>query len=150
MPQQPIATDIDRSADPNPIGTTATTGTTATAATKLPDSGRRIDEVLDLLDDADCRAILEATGGEALSAAEIQETCDIPRSTVYRKLEQLTGAGLLAERLRIRRSGKHTREYLRIVEDVVFSMDTDDGVALQISRREPVPERMSLQQVAGD
>lgn len=141
MRQQRIATDFARTSDPNTTGRTDTT---------LLASGGRIDEVLDLLEDADCRAILQATGDQALSAAEIQETCDIPRSTVYRKLEKLTGAGLLADRLQIRRSGKHTREYVRIVEDLVFSMDTDEGVALQISRREPAAERISLPPVAGD
>lgn len=92
-------------------------------------------DVLDALDDADCRAILDATSETALSASEISETCDVPLSTTYRKLDILTDAGLLEERTRIRRSGKHPSEYARRVEEVVISVGTGREMELQVSRR---------------
>lgn len=93
-----------------------------------------VEELLTALDDADCRAVLEATGEEALTAAELGERCDIPSSTVYRKVEQLTETGLLEEQLRVRRSGKHTREYRRRVDELSVSIG-DDGTQLQAEPR---------------
>ncbi|MFA9517401.1 helix-turn-helix domain-containing protein [Halopenitus sp. H-Gu1] len=100
------------------------------------DDEKRVQEVLGALDDADCRAILEATSDETLSANEVSEACNLPLSTTYRKLDLLTEAELLEERTRIRRSGKHASEYSRTVEDVVVSLDPQGGVELRISRHE--------------
>ena len=90
--------------------------------------------LFDVLGDEDCRAILLATGDEALSASELSEACDLPLSTTYRKLDRLTDAGLLVEGIRLRRSGKHTSEYVRSVDDVHVSIDTDGGFALTVHR----------------
>lgn len=95
----------------------------------------RIDTLLDALEDQDCRTILEAASGQALSAAELSEACDLPLSTTYRKVDQLADAGLLEEQVRLSRSGKHTNEYILGVENVQFSVDPDDGIALQVSHR---------------
>lgn len=95
-----------------------------------------VTDLLDLFEDATCRAILEATSGEALSAAEIVATCEVSTSSAYRKLNQLTDAGLLEERVRIRRSGNHTSEYVRNFEDVVISLGGDEGMVLCVSHRD--------------
>lgn len=106
------------------------------------DESRTVSEVsevesfFDVLDDADCRSILRATSEEALSASELSEECGIPLSTTYRKLESLTEAGLLEEGLRLRRSGKHTSEYRRRVDDIVVSMDAAGEFSLSVTRRE--------------
>ncbi|MFB6220471.1 MAG: helix-turn-helix domain-containing protein [Halolamina sp.] len=92
-----------------------------------------ITELLAVLDDEDCRAVLKATGDEPLSAGELADVCDIPSSTVYRKVERLVDAGLLQEGVRIRASGKHTSEYSRCVERVALSID-DAGTELQVER----------------
>lgn len=92
--------------------------------------------VLSALNDADCRAILDATGDAALSAGELSEACDLPLSTAYRKLDLLTDAGLLDERTRIRRSGKHVGEYARRVEEVLVSVAGDGGLELRVVRGE--------------
>ena len=99
--------------------------------------------VLDVLHDADCRAILRATGETALSANEVAETCDLAQSTAYRKLDLLTDAGLVEERTRLRRSGKHASEYVRAVDSVVVSLDAgaDDGVRIQLSPCEASRDR---------
>jgi DNA-binding transcriptional ArsR family regulator len=86
----------------------------------------RLQEPLDALQDAECRAILSATSDAALSAKEVSKRCELPRSTVYRKLDQLTDAGLLAEHTRVRRTGKHTSVYRRTVDGVCVSV-TDAG-----------------------
>ena len=91
--------------------------------------------LLRALEDGDCRTILEATGEEALSATELSERYDLPTSTVYRKLERLTDAGLIEERIRIHRTGRHVSEYVRCVGDVRFSVG-DGEAELEVIRRE--------------
>lgn len=100
------------------------------------ESKSTVQGVLDALYDADCRAILVATGDEALSAGEISETCDLPLSTTYRKLSVLTEAGLLEGRTRVQRRGKHPTEYVRCVEDVVLSIGSSGAKSVRLFRRE--------------
>lgn len=97
-------------------------------------------EILSALDDADCHAILEATSGGALTANEISETCDLPLSTTYRKLDLLADVGFVEERTRIRGSGKHASEFVRSVSDVVVSLSQQGTVGLQISYMENSPK----------
>lgn len=99
------------------------------------DGEESIQELLDVLDDPGCRDILDATSNTALSANEVSETCDLPLSTTYRKLELLTDVGLLEERTRVRRSGKHPNEYIRTVSNVVISLDSGEGTELRITHR---------------
>ncbi|WP_411965364.1 helix-turn-helix domain-containing protein [Haloferax sp. YSMS24] len=91
-----------------------------------------MDTLFDVLDDESCRCILEVTDGTALSASEISEACDLPLSTTYRKLEPLTETGLLSKGLRISRSGKHTAEYERAIDDVTVSVSAS-GLEVRIS-----------------
>ncbi|EMA31083.1 helix-turn-helix domain-containing protein [Halobiforma nitratireducens] len=93
------------------------------------------DAVLSALDDDACRAILEATSEEALTATELSEQCDIPTSTAYRKVEKLTDAGLVTEQVRINTSGKHATEYRTCFDDVVVSL-ADGGVELELTNGE--------------
>mgnify|MGYP002338714851 CR=1 FL=1 len=104
------------------------------------DAERSIEKLLNVLGDADCRAILDATSDEVLSANEVSETCDLPLSTTYRKLDLLTDSGLLEERTRIRQSGKHASEFYRAVEDVLVSLGTHGGISLHVIHREHAEE----------
>jgi DNA-binding transcriptional ArsR family regulator len=96
--------------------------------------GEAAELVLDALDDEDCRRILGATATEPLSAQELADRLDLPRSTAYRKLERLTEAGLVRERTRVRPSGHHTSEYARVVEDVDVHVGPDGGVEVAVDR----------------
>lgn len=116
MSQSPPAT---------PAASTSDSETTVTAP-------ERTDELLGALRDEGCRAILDATSDAALSASELSEARDLPLSTAYRKLDRLTEAGLLEERTRIGTAGKHTSEYVCLVDDVVVSI-TDGGAELRVS-----------------
>lgn len=100
------------------------------------DAEENVDRLLDILHDTDCRNILEATSEESLSASEISDTCDVPLSTAYRKIELLTDAGLLSEGTRVRRSGKHTSEYSRNVGDVSVAVTADGDLEATVARRE--------------
>ncbi|MFQ3285142.1 MAG: DNA-binding transcriptional ArsR family regulator [Natronomonas sp.] len=89
--------------------------------------------VLTALEDPDCRALLEATADEALTAGELIERCGVPRSTTYRKLDRLTEAGLLAESIRISPDGKHANEYRRTFDDVTISLDDCESTTVGLS-----------------
>jgi DNA-binding transcriptional ArsR family regulator len=91
--------------------------------------------ILDAIQDVDCRAILEATGDESLSASELSDRCELPLSTTYRKLDTLTDIGLLAERTRLCPDGKHASEYVRTVDDVRVSTGPDGDFEVTVFRR---------------
>lgn len=93
-----------------------------------------VQKLLDALDDADCRAVLEETDDTALSAKEVSEHCGLPLSTTYRKLDLLAEVGLLEEQTRVRRSGKHTSEYTRTVDSVAVSLGSRGETELRVSR----------------
>ena len=73
---------------------------------------QEIESLLAAFEDTDCRAIIEATMETALSAKEVAETCDLPLSTAYRKLDELTEVGILDEQIRLSQSGQHKSEYV--------------------------------------
>jgi DNA-binding transcriptional ArsR family regulator len=110
---------------------------------------RAVQQLLDALDDADCRAILDATREDALTANEVSEALDLPLSTTYRKLDILTEADLLDERLRVRQSGEHTNEYTRSVDDVVISLGSQGETEVRVSQRKSSEQTGSSTSVTG-
>ncbi len=81
------------------------------------------EQVLSALGDDPSRAILEALS-EPMTANELATECDIPLSTMYRKLERLSEAGLVSESTAIRASGQHTTRYaLDFTEITVWLTD---------------------------
>lgn len=111
---------------------------------------RNIQDMFDAFDDADCRAILDVTSDEPLSAKEVADTFNLPLSTTYRKLGLLTDADLLEEQTRIRRSGKHINEYVRSVEHVVISLDSHGEMKLQVSQRKDMRQADSSDRAMGE
>lgn len=82
--------------------------------------------VLEALHDDDCRAILRSVSDRPKTATELSNECDIPLSTIYRKLDVLTRSCLLKEGTRVQTGGKHAMQYELHVVDVHVSI-TDDG-----------------------
>jgi DNA-binding transcriptional ArsR family regulator len=89
------------------------------------------DAVLSALDDPDCRRILTVVASTPSTAAELIDRCELPSSTAYRKLDQLTEAELLEERTRIRADGNHVSEYVCGVSGVSLEFSAD-GIALTV------------------
>jgi Fe2+ or Zn2+ uptake regulation protein len=75
--------------------------------------------VIKLLSDADCRKLLAATD-TSMTAAELTDACDIPRATVYRKLNRLADAGLVETSQRLREQGRSPTEYRRQVDQLLL------------------------------
>ncbi len=69
-----------------------------------------VETVSEALYDADCRVIL-AELTEPRTVRELLERCEIPRSTLYRKLDRLTEATLVREGTEIRADGSHASRY---------------------------------------
>lgn len=99
--------------------------------------------VLDALDDSDCQRILTETAAP-MTAKELTETCDIPLSTVYRKLELLSAASLVRERIKIHPGGGRSTRYQRDFNDVTISIDDDGQLDVAISR----PKRSADERLA--
>lgn len=121
-------------------GSSVTPGTTDTEVTADAD----IEGLLGTLEDPDCRAIIEATSTEAMSASELSEECDLPLSTTYRKLDKLTEVDVLEERVRLSRSGQHTSEYMLQIDQIELTVDPSSGITLSISKESPIQSEGSL------
>jgi DNA-binding transcriptional ArsR family regulator len=89
---------------------------------------------LELLADPDCRCVLRAAGERPRTVPELEMRCGIARSTVYRKVAELTELGLLTERLRVDGAGPHPSEYRRAVDDVRVSVGSPLEVELRPAR----------------
>lgn len=98
-----------------------------------------LQDVLDALDDAACRAILRETT-EPMTANELIDTCDIPQSTLYRKLDLLSEASLVREEETITPGGGRTTQYERDFEDVMISMNSDDNFSVTVERPPRKPD----------
>lgn len=97
---------------------------------QAPD-GQDLLSVLGALTDDDCRAILEALTSP-MSAQEISETCAIPLSTTYRKVKMLSDAGLVEERIDLRRGSKHTKRYEPDFDRVKISLRDEGTLAIEL------------------
>lgn len=95
--------------------------------------------ILDALDDADARDIIR-TLDEPMTASEISDTCDIPLSTTYRKLDLLTDADLLLEGTEIRSDGHHVTTYEVAFEEVRILLTEDRRLSVDIERTERSPD----------
>ena len=91
----------------------------------LADDAPDLQDVLDALDDPACRRIIMELR-EPMTAREVADATEIPLSTLYRKLDLLSEAALVAEQTEIREDGHHTSRYRITVESVNISL-TDDG-----------------------
>ncbi|MES3517035.1 MAG: helix-turn-helix domain-containing protein [Natronomonas sp.] len=83
-----------------------------------------LESVLGALYDEDCRTIIESLE-EPMTARDLNERCDIPRSTLYRKLDQLSEATLLSEGTEIREDGSHASRYERDFDAVLIAVEEE-------------------------
>jgi DNA-binding transcriptional ArsR family regulator len=98
-----------------------------------------LQDVLDALDDEDCRKIVRSLEG-AMTAQEIADATDIPQSTAYRKLDLLSEATIVDERTEIRQDGHHTTRYLLDFDEVRIGLDSERMFDLEIERPARSPD----------
>lgn len=105
--------------------------------------GPALQDVLDALDDEGCRTILRQLA-EPMTVKELTEACDIPQSTMYRKLDLLSDASLVEEQVEVRTDGRHTNRYVLNFETVELSLTAEREVQIDIARPASSPdERLS-------
>lgn len=94
-----------------------------------------LQDVLDALDDPECRWILGQTGSP-VTATELLERCSMSRSTLYRKLDLLIRASFLDEHVRTGETGGRVTRYQRDVSGIDITFDTEDefNVTVDIER----------------
>lgn len=90
------------------------------------------DEVLSVLTDDASRSLLCATD-EPSTASELADECDVPLSTVYRKLESMANTPLLEETTRPRLHGKHPQQYHRKFQSIVVRVPTYRSFDVEVS-----------------
>lgn len=123
------ATDAETRAD----------GTAASGSDLSPGASPSPSTVLDALNDEDCRRILSRLD-DPLTAAEISDRCEIPLSTVYRKVERLADAALVEERTEIRSDGHHATAYVRDFEAATVRVTDGGEVDVEVADRDRSPE----------
>ncbi|WP_207586178.1 helix-turn-helix domain-containing protein [Halomontanus rarus] len=90
-------------------------------------------EICAALDDPDCREIIRELE-EPMTAAELASHCEIPQSTLYRKLELLTESTLLEESTEIRRDGHHASKYAVAFDEIRLFLEDDRTLDVTIER----------------
>jgi DNA-binding transcriptional ArsR family regulator len=91
------------------------------------------EKLIEIVSDRKSMRILSVTAEEGLTVKEISESCGLPKSTVYRKVESLTEAGLLEERLRRESTGHHSKEYGLRSDEISVSTEVGDFAEVEIS-----------------
>mgnify|MGYP000486506125 CR=1 FL=1 len=99
-----------------------------------------LEAVLDALDDSDARTIIRSLD-EPMTASQLSETCDIPLSTMYRKLDLLTEAELLNEGTQIRADGHHATTYEVAFDAVRIELTDGREIQVQVEGRERRPDQ---------
>lgn len=110
------------------------------ARDRFDGEGPQLQDVLGSLDDPACRSIIEQLD-EPMTASELSEACDIPLSTTYRKLELLSEASLLEERIEIRTNSQNTTYYALAFDEVRIGFDDKQSVEVAIKRYEQPPDQ---------
>ncbi|MFC7018703.1 MULTISPECIES: winged helix-turn-helix domain-containing protein [Haloarcula] len=95
--------------------------------------------VFEALADPDCRAILTALD-EPRPAKAVAADCDLPQTSTYRKLQQLSEAALVDERTAVRSDGHHETTYVRDCSGVFVAVDGDDPFAVDVVRDGESPD----------
>ena len=103
------------------------------------DAERPLSTVFAVLDDPDCREILRVTT-EPRTPNEIADLCDLPETTLYRKLNQLTTASLVRKQVTVDSETGQMTEYVRSFEGVAVTMDDNGEFSIKIDERERPPE----------
>ena len=66
-----------------------------------------------------------------MTTGEIVDRCDIPLSSAYHKLERLTDASMIDERVEARADGHHTSKYVLNIEAVLIALSNDQRFGLE-------------------
>jgi|AntRauMinimDraft_3_1070383.scaffolds.fasta_scaffold00363_2 DNA-binding transcriptional ArsR family regulator len=86
-----------------------------------------VERILDVLSDEYACRILCALDEEPLSADDLVAECDMSRPTVYRRLDDLTGVGIVDSQRSLSPEGHTRQEYHCTLSTATFHI-SEDGV----------------------
>jgi AcrR family transcriptional regulator len=89
-------------------------------------SDETLQEVAGLLEDDVAREVLAATSVDAMSASNLAERCDVSEPTIYRRLEELREADLLAEGQELDPGGDHYTVYRARFQRLLVELERGD------------------------
>lgn len=96
------------------------------------------DEVLQLLGDDYVVDIVQELAQSPLPARALADRCGMSRATVYRRLDRLADAGLVASRTRIEGDGHHRQEFRLVVDELAIQVGPDGfDCTVQLGDRAP-------------
>ncbi len=87
---------------------------------------------LGILDDPESVEMLEALD-EPKTVGELAETCGIPLSTAYRKVDAFHETGVVEQSIRLDLGGKHAAQYERSIDAITVRFDA--GVECECVQR---------------
>lgn len=119
--------------------TDAPTGPEVTGSDRPP-----VELVCTALADDDCRRILCALD-EPLTATEVAIKCELPQTTTYRKLQQLTDAGLVDEWTDVRTEGNNVTRFARDSTGVFVTFDDGTSFDVEIVDEASGPDQRLVQ-----
>lgn len=100
--------------------------------------------VVGVLDDSDCRTILRSLAETPdQSAPDLADSCDLSRTSAYRKVDRLVDADLVRTTTELREDGHHTARYAVSFEGVHITLGDDGEFAVAVDRPETPDERLA-------
>lgn len=98
------------------------------------DEPDRLSSVLEVLGDRTSRRLLWLLGeaGGPMTARELAAVCDASLTSVYRKLDQLTEAGLVEEDAEVDPDGHRRSRYRPVVDQIEIGLGADEGVEVRL------------------
>jgi IclR helix-turn-helix domain. len=90
------------------------------------------ERLLSAVSDDRFRHILAAIAKKPLTVGEIAGECDLPQSTVYRRVQSLTDDNLVEQTLRVHGDGCHSKEYGLYGEGLSASMEVDGSIEIEV------------------
>ncbi|TMT87090.1 ArsR family transcriptional regulator [Haloterrigena sp. H1] len=97
------------------------------------DDTPRFERIIAALDDAGCQRILSVLDGPK-TVPEIAAAADLPLSTAYRKLDQLTEAGLVTETVGVRQGSHYTSRYVIDFDRITIGLDDERTFRIAVDR----------------
>ena len=98
-----------------------------------PGGTPELERVVAALDDAGCREII-AVLETPKTVTEIAAAADLPLSTTYRKLDQLTAAGLATEPVDVRKGRHRKSQYVIDFDRITIDFDDEGAFRIGIDR----------------
>ena len=106
-------------------------GATGPSAHGVP---ARLSAMLEALGDRACRSILQVLGeaDRPMTVQAIADDCEVSLTSVYRKLDQLTTAGLVVEREELDPDGHRRSRYRPAAGQIEILLGADRGVEVTL------------------